>query len=601
MTKVLKERKDMDSTYMWDLSSLYESDEAWEKAIEAFKPEIDKISSFEGKLNNAENILNYYQLLTASDRTLSDLFCYANLRYSEDVTNEKAQAMYSRVYALAVKLSTANSFAEPEIISLDESTLNEIATNPIMKDYEVILKRVIKQKPHTLSGKEEAIISSLGEVLNASGKIANDLMDADLVYEPVKDKDNIAHELNGSNFIQLQMSNDRELRKNAFHSYYNSYKQHNTTFANTYSTCVKAEVQQAQLRNFASTREMSLEYNEIPLAVYDTLIATVRKHLPTMYRYERLRKRLLGIDDLHYYDLYAPLNVGNDKEYSYEEAKEMVLKTVSVLGEDYKDVVKRAFDENWIDVYPNKGKTGGAFSSGTYDSNPYILLNYTEGLDDVSTLIHEMGHSLHTYHSNTHQPPQYSGYTMFVAEVASTVNENLLIEQLLKECEDPQAKLNLLNQYLEGFKGTIYRQTMFAEFEMRAHKAAEEGEALNASYLNNLYAELIKDYFGDELVFDDEVQYEWSRIPHFYRPFYVYGYATGYSAAVALSEAILNEGDSAVKRYREFLSMGSSKTPVEELAHAGVDLSKPDYLDAALNKFAEVVEEAEKVADQLGK
>ena len=344
---------------------------------------------------------------------------------------------------------------------------------------------------------------------------------------------------------------------------------------------------------------MSLSQNHIPLAVYDNLIETVHKFMPLMYRYEKLRKEIFGLDELHYYDLYAPLVKDSDKRYTYEEAQEMVLSAVSPLGENYNNIVKSAFKERWIDVYPNKGKSTGAYSSGTYHSRPYIMTNFTGTLDSVSTLAHEMGHSLHTWHSNHTQPKQYADYTLFVAEVASTVNENLLIEQLLEKTDDPVTRLSYLNQYLEGFKGTVYRQTMFAEFEKEAHAMAERGEPLDPSSLNALYARLIKLYFGDELVMDDEVQYEWARIPHFYRPFYVYVYATGYSTAVALSEGILHEGESAVKRYLEFLSMGGSAFPLDELKHAGVDLTTPLPIETALKKFEKVLLDAEETYKKI--
>ena len=350
-----------------------------------------------------------------------------------------------------------------------------------------------------------------------------------------------------------EMSTDRTLRENAFHSYYKSYREHINTFAASYAGAIKAATAEAAARNYPSSRAMAMAGENVPAEVYDNLVATVRKHIPAMHRYVRLRKKMLGVDALHFYDVYAPLVGDLKKSYSYETAQEMVLKAVAPLGEDYQATVRKAYAERWIDVYPNRGKRGGAYSGGCYDSNPYILLNFSGTLDSVSTLAHEMGHTIHSWRSRQHQPPQYADYTLFVAEVASTVNENLLIEQLLANENDPQTRLYLLNQYLENFKGTVYRQTMFAEFERDAHAMAERGEALNPAALNNLYKKLIVDYFGPELVVDDEVQYEWARIPHFYRPFYVYKYATGYSTAVALSEGILKNGEPAVKKYLEFL------------------------------------------------
>ena len=420
-----------------------------------------------------------------------------------------------------------------------------------------------------------------------------------MVFESAKNAAGEDVEVTGSGFVPLQMTNDRVLRENAFRSFYKGYRQHINTFAATYAGAVKAAVAEANARHYESPRAMSMAGENVPAEVYDNLVATVRKHMPAMHRYVRLRKNMLGVDELHFYDVYAPLVGDLNKTYSYETAQEMVLKAVAPLGEDYAETVRKAYAERWIDVYPNRGKRGGAYSGGCYDSKPYILLNFSGTLDSVSTLAHEMGHTMHSWRSRQAQPAQYADYTLFVAEVASTVNENLLIEQLLQNENDPQTRLYLLNQYLENFKGTVYRQTMFAEFEREAHAMVERGEALNAAALNSLYKRLVTDYFGEDMVIDDEIQYEWARIPHFYRPFYVYKYATGYSTAVALSEGILKEGAPAVKRYKEFLSMGGSAYPLDELRHAGVDLATPAPVDAALEKFERILDDAEATLAKL--
>ena len=391
----------------------------------------------------------------------------------------------------------------------------------------------------------------------------------------------------------------REVREKAFRNYYKSFKNHINTFASTYSSSVKADVFTARTRHYESARAMSMAQENIPASVYDSLVETVHKFMPAMYRYVELRKKILGVDELHYYDVYAPLCKDLELSYTYDEAKEMVKKAVAPLGKDYVDTVQRGFDERWIDVYPNTGKSGGAYSSGTYDSNPFIMCNFTGTIDSVSTIAHEMGHSMHTHLANTHQPAHYAGYTLFVAEIASTVNENLLIEQLLQKEQDPKVRLYLLNQYLENFKGTVYRQTMFAEFEQKAHEVIEKGGALSAQQMNQMYEELVKLYFGPSMVMDEEVRYEWARIPHFYRAFYVYKYATGYSSAVALSEKILTEGEPAVKKYLEFLSMAGSDYPLATLQHGGVDLSTPEPIERALTKFEKIVEEAEKTFEML--
>ena len=601
MAEILKERSELNPAFQWDLSSLYKTDEDWESALMTLEDRIQQAASYQGKLTDAPTIREFMDLDTQLDRLLSNLFCYANLRRSEDTRGETAQSMYARIYSKYVAAVSQTAFAVPEILSLPAGELEAIAGDDCLAPYRFQMDKLIRRKAHTLSAAEEQLLARFGEVFAAPGEIADNLQDADLLFDPALDSEGQEHEVTGSNYILLQTSTDRTLRKNAFESLYKGYRTHINTFAASYSGCVKGAVAEAAARHYESSRAMSMDGENIPAEVYDNLIATVRQYMPAMYRYERLRKRLMGLDELHYYDLYAPLAESSSRRYTYEEAQQIVLDAVSPLGEEYGDVVRGAFRDRWIDVYPNRGKSGGAFSSGTYDSNPYILLNYTGTLDSVSTIAHEMGHSLHTWHSNRAQEPQNADYTLFVAEVASTVNENLMIEQLLQKESDPAERMALLAQYLENFKGTVYRQTMFAEFEMQAHRMAEQGEALNPAALNSLYLGLIRDYFGDELVIDDEVQYEWARIPHFYRPFYVYKYATGYSTATALSEGIRTEGAPAVKRYLEFLSMGGSRYPLDELKHAGVDLTTPAPVAAALEKFQRLLEDAEETAAKLGK
>lgn len=599
MSNTIKERKDMDPQYMWDLSTLYKNDEEWSQAVTEIEERITKISKYQGKLNNAKTIRAFLDEDTQLGRLLSNYFCYASLRNCEDTRQSAGQAMEAKAYAVYTKYAQATSFAQPEILSLDEETLKAIVKDEQLAPYAFYMQKLLDEKPHVLSAKEEALLASFTEVLGAPGKISESLQDADMVFDDALDANGEAHEVTQSNYILLQMNEDRVLRKNAFESFYKGFRQHINTFAQTYSACVKEAVASAQVRHFDSSRAMSMAEEHVPVSVYDGLVETVRKFMPAMYRYVGLRKQILGLDELHYYDVYTPLVAGSSKKYTYEEAQQMVLDAVAPLGEDYVNRVRQAYQDRWIDVYPNVGKRGGAFSSGTYDSNPYILTSFTGTLDSVSTIAHEMGHSQHTWLSNHHQQPQNADYTLFVAEVASTVNENLLIEQLLAKTTDPKERLALLNHYLEGFKGTVYRQTMFAEFEREAHAMAERGEALTADALNQLYKGLIHDYFGDDLVIDDEVAYEWARIPHFYRPFYVYKYATSYSAAVALSEAILKDGESAVKKYLEFLSMGGSAYPLDELKHAGVDFTTSAPVERALTKFNDILDDVEETLKQL--
>ena len=607
MAAELRERKEMDPAFMWDLTSLYRDDEDWEAAFSQLSLKVDAVAAFEGKIAQTDNdgaaaaqcIRALLEAETELDLLLSDLFAYANLRRSEDTRAPQAQKMYARIYAKYVEAVTRTAFVQPQILSLSEETLKSAVEKEELAPYRFLMEKLLRQKPHTLSEKEEALLARFGEVFAAPGQIADNLQDADMVFEPVMDAEGQEHELTGSNYILLQTSPDRTLRENAFRSFYKGYRQHINTFASTYAGAVKAAAAQAQVRGYASSRAMSMAGENIPVEVYDTLIETVRSHLPAMYSYAELRKKLLSLDELHYYDLYTPLTGSSGRQYTYEQAQQMVLEAVRPLGDSYSKIVREGFSSRWIDVYPNRGKSGGAFSSGTYHSNPYIMTNFTGTLDSVSTIAHEMGHSMHTWHSNHSQPPHYAEYTLFVAEVASTVNENLLVEYLLKTEQDPRERLDLLNQYLENFKGTVFRQVMFAEFEKTAHEMAERGEALDPGSLNALYAGLVRDYFGPALTMDEEVQYEWARIPHFYRPFYVYKYATGYTSAVALSEAVRSGGPQAVARYLDFLSMGGSADPLDELRHAGVDLASPAPVHAALQKFEKVLAQAQELAAEI--
>lgn len=601
MSEIIRERSELDPQYQWDLSRLYPNDEAWEAAFTAVDASIAKMPGYAGKLKDAETVRDFFVEETALERELSNLYCYASLRRSEDTRARTAQSMYARIGSKYVDAVTKITFAEPELLTLPEKTLQAITDAPILADYRFALQELLRRKPHTLTEAEETLLAGFGEVFSAPGDIAENLRDADLTFAPAQDGEGRAVEVSSANYINLQASNDRALRQHSFESLYAGYQGHINTFATAYAGCVKGAAAEARARHYTSSRAMSMAGENIPVTVYDSLITAVRGHLPAMYRYVELRKRLLGVEELHYYDLYAPLAAEVDAHYTYDQAKQMVLDAVAPLGEDYGKIVREGFSGGWIDVYPNKGKSSGAYSSGTYDSNPYILTNFTGTLDSVSTIAHEMGHSVHSWLANHTQQPQYAGYTLFVAEVASTVNENLMIEQLLKQEMPPKARLSLLNQYLENFKGTVYRQTMFAEFEREAHAKAERGEALDPASLNELYLGLVRDYFGPSLVIDEQIQYEWARIPHFFRPFYVYKYATGYSTAVALSEKIRHEGKSAVKPYLEFLSMGGSAYPLDELRHAGVDLATPAPVDAALEKFERILAEAEQVAAQLGK
>lgn len=600
MGETVKERKDVEERYKWDLSTLFKDDEAWEKAYQPVKEMIEKASSFRGTLKDAKSIRAFFDFQTDLERKISNYYNYASLRLTEDTRDDKAQAMDAKVDGVFAEYVQAVSFAEPEILSLSEEELKKIVADAQLEPYAFQMQKLLDEKPHVLSAEGEELLAAFTEVFRSPDKISSNLQDADMIFDDVTDSEGNVHQLTQANFILMQTSQDRVLRENAFRSYYKGFRQHINTFAATYNACIKESVAEAQVRHYEGSRAMHMASEHIPASVYDGLVDAVRKFMPQMYRYVALRKKILGVDELHYYDVYTPLTKGSNKSYTYEEAQQMVLDAVKPLGQDYVNRVQQAYDERWIDAMPNQGKRGGAFSSGTYDSNPFILTSFTGTLDNVSTLAHEMGHSQHTWLANHTQEPQNADYTLFVAEVASTVNENLLVEQLLQKTTDPAERLALLNQYLEGFKGTVYRQTMFAEFERDAHAMAERGEAITPASLNALYKKLIQDYFGPELVIDDEVQYEWARIPHFYSPFYVYKYATSYSAAVALSEAVLKDGEAAVKKFLEFLSMGGSAYPIDELKHAGVDFTTSEPVERALEKFAKILDDAEETVKQLG-
>lgn len=602
MDHTVKTRNQVADKYKWDISAIFENDAAFEQAFERFDKEMETLAKYVGTLGEGASKVNaFFDEKFAVERKLYNLYTYAFLRKTEDNRQEAAQSMMSRVESKLASYGAAVSFAEPELLALPTEVLDGYLNAKDLEEYHFELADLVREKDHMLSEKEEKILAGMSELADSPKKISRMLMDADMTFGSIQGEDGKEVPVTGSNYILLQNSKDRRVRKDSFDSFYKGFKDHINTFTATYAANVKKDVFLARTRNYNGAREMAMSGENIPAYVYDNLIETIHKHMPTMHRYVELRKKILGVEQLHYYDVYTPLAADIDLSYTYEEAEEMVLKAVAPLGEDYVKILKEGYAKHWVDAMPNEGKSSGAYSSGTYDSNPYIMMNYTGTLDSVSTLAHESGHSMHSYFSGKNQPFHLSEYKIFVAEVASTVNENLLIEQLLKEEITPQVRMYLLNQYLENFKSTVYRQTMFAEFEKIAHEMEERGEALSTKALCDLYKDLIKQYFGEALVIDEEVQYEWARIPHFYRSFYVYKYATGYSSAVSLSEAILKEGKPAVDKYLEFLSLGGSKYPLDSLKHGGVDLTTPAPVDAALDKFERILQQAEACYEELKK
>ena len=529
------------------------------------------------------------------------IYVYANQHLHEDTGNAYYQGLSGRAQMLLVQLSEASSYIEPELLNIPEDVLEEMLKLEGLRKYEMYYERLLRRKEHILSKEMEELLAGVEEVAEGSKDTFMMFNNADLKFPVITGEDGEPVEITHGKYVKLLESQNREVRKAAFMGLYESYGKFKNTLAATYRANVKQAGFFAKARRYESSLKAALAGSHIPVEVYDSLIESVHAHLPALHEYVKVRKEKLGVEELHMYDLYVPMVGEADKKIPYEEAKEIVLKGLEPLGEDYLELLKKGFNEGWIDVYENEGKRSGAYSWGAYGTHPYVLLNYQDNLNNVFTLAHEMGHALHSYHSDETQDYIYAGYKIFVAEVASTCNEALLIRYLLDNSKDDKEKAYLLNYFLEQFRGTLFRQTMFAEFEKEAHAMAERGEALDPASLNKMYYNLVKSYFGDDMVMDEEAAYEWSRIPHFYRPFYVYKYSTGYSTAVALSEGILNEGAPAVKRYLEFLSMGGSQYPLDELKHAGVDLTTPAPVATALKKFEWVLDEAERMADLLGK
>ncbi|MBO4627442.1 MAG: oligoendopeptidase F [Lachnospiraceae bacterium] len=598
MNEQPKERKEIASEYLWDLTSLFADDAAWEVECTKLSEDLEQLETFRGRLGeSAEVVADAYRTLYTLSQRLEAMHGYAFQRRTEDTRNAQAQNMVNKADSVYVRFVGAASFLQPELLSLPEEKLEDYRNSAAIAPYKHTFEDTLRSKPHTLNADEEAIVAAFGEIRGAGGDVADMLMDADMKFADVINPDDPDHPipLTHANYISLEESPNRAIRKGAFDNLYKAYGDLNNTFGATYLNTLKESALMTKLRKYSSNRAASLSNYNIPESVYDNLVETVHAFLPEMYRYLRLRKKLLGLDELHYYDIYTPITKDVTVSYTYDEAKELLLAAVAPLGEHYVETVRKGLASRWVDVFPNIGKRSGAYSIGSCKTTPHISMNFTGTLDSVSTLCHEMGHSMHTYLTHENQPPQYDDYSLFIAEVASTVNENLLVEHLLSKTEDPTMQLFLINQYLENFRGTIFRQTMFAEFEQIAHERVQKGESATPEDLNKIYLDLIKLYFGDEIVIDEAVQYEWSRIPHFYRPFYVYQYATGYSSAVALSEGILKEGAPAVKRYLEFLSLGDSVYPLEALAHGGVDLSTPEPISKALTKFRELLDRAEEL------
>lgn len=595
MAKELLKRSEVKEENTWNLKDMYESDAAWEAELEEIKKISAEIVKMEGKVTaSAKNLLFVLENNAQAGQKLELAFNYAERLYDEDQNNTAHQAMSAKIYALYAALSSETAFVDPEILATPKEVLESYYKElPALELYRKQIEEIQRVKEHRLSAEMEKLMASTSEMSQVASDTFSILNNADLVFPEIEDENGEKVRITHGRFIQLLESADRRVRKEDFEKYYSVYKQYLNTFASLYNGQVKQQVFYAKARKYASTLEAAVDANNVSPDVYKNLVDTVNKNLDKMHRYVSLRKKCLGVDELHMYDIYTPMIPDMAKKIPFEEAKETVLKALAPLGEDYIAKVKEGFENRWIDVYENQGKRSGAYSAGAFGTHPYVLLNYNETLDNMFTLAHEMGHAMHSHYSNSNQPYIYSQYRIFVAEVASTCNEVLLMEYLLKNTTDKKERAYLLNHYLDSFKGTVYRQTQFAEFEMLTNKMVEDGESLNADNLSKLYLELNQKYYGPDMISDEEISYEWSRIPHFYYNFYVYQYATGFSSAVAIAHSILKEGAPAVERYKKFLSGGCSESPVDLLKIAGVNLETPAPIQEALDVFGSIIDEME--------
>ncbi|MHC0036687.1 oligoendopeptidase F [Pseudoneobacillus sp. C159] len=594
--KSLPARSEIAADDTWRLEDIFATDETWEQEFQAVKGLIPEMKKFEGKLSESAD--NLYEALQNQDHLLeriSKLYTYAHMRYDQDTTNSLYQGLDDRIKNLYSQAASALAYIVPEILSVEEEIIQGFLNEKTeLKLYEHALEEINLQRPHVLSAKEEALLAEAGEVMASASTTFGMLNNADIEFPTIKDENGEEVEVTHGRYGRLLENENQRVRHDAFKAVYDTYGKFRNTFASTLSGNVKKDNFNARIRNYSSARAAALANNNIPETVYDNLVNTVNDNLHLLQRYVKLRKKVLGVEELHMYDLYTPLVKNVKMEVTYNEAKELILKGLAPLGVDYVNVLKEGFENRWVDVHENKGKRSGAYSSGTYGTNPYILMNWQDNVNNLFTLAHEFGHSVHSYYTRKNQPYPYGDYSIFVAEVASTCNEALLNDYLLKTIDDEQKRLYLLNHYLEGFRGTVFRQTMFAEFEHTIHQKAQNQEALTADSLTEMYYDLNKKYFGGgDIIIDEQIGLEWARIPHFYYNYYVYQYATGFSAATALSKQILEEGEPAVKRYIEFLSAGSSDYPIEVLKKAGVDMTSKQPIADACKVFEEKLNEME--------
>lgn len=599
MEKKIPVRSEADPKYTWALEDVYANNDVWKADLEKARALPAQLAAYKGHLgDSARKLLEFLQLGDGISVLFDSLYGYAQRRSDEDTANSLYQGMTSQAMSAMVAVDAASSFETPELLAIPDDKLEQFyQEEPALETYRLALTRIRSKRAHILSDAEEKLLAAAGEMSQAPDSVYSVFADADLKFPSATDKDGNSHPVTHGTYIPLMHSADRVLRKSAFASLYSVYGQ----FRNTAAALLSAQVKQlkfyADARKYDSTLQASLDGNYVPTEVYTNLISAVHENMAPMYRYVDLRRKLLGVDELHMYDLYTPIVSDVDVNIPYEEAKQTVYDALACMGDDYRAILKEGFDNRWIDVYENVGKCSGAYSAGLR-KHPYVLLNYSGTLDSMFTLAHEMGHAIHSYLSNKHQPVAYSNYSIFVAEVASTCNEALLMQHLLKTTKDKKRRAYLINYFLEQFRTTLYRQTMFAEFELEINRRNERGESLTAESLNALYHELNHQYFGDDIVIDKEIDLEWARIPHFYYDYYVYQYATGYSAAIALSRRILKEGTPAVKDYIHFLSGGCSTDPISLLRGAGVDMASTEPIHDALQLFDELITEMEQLMEE---
>ncbi len=593
--KKVRERSEIEERYTWNTADIFPSDEAWETAYASAQAMIPHLAAYAGTLGaSAQNLLGYTEKMVETELAVMALANYAQRKYDQDTRVSEYQAMAGKAMSLYVAIGGATAFDTPELLAIDDETMERFyAEEPKLEQYRRYYTVQREKREHTLSDAEEKLLAAAGDVTGVPSDVFGKLTNADLKFADALDSEGVAHPVSNGSFVPCLTSADRTLRKNAFEALYAGYDSMKNTLAASLNGQMKQLKFYADARKYPNTLAAALGETRVPEAVYHNLIDTVNANLDKLHRYMSLRKKLLGVDELHMYDVYTPMVDGVDMHISYEQAKETVSAALAPLGEEYCRILQEGFDNRWIDVYENAGKRSGAYSSGSATPHPYVLLNFNENLDSMFTLAHEMGHSLHTYLSCTHQHPIDQNYVIFVAEVASTCNEALLMEDLLSKTTDKKQRAYLINHFLDQFKGTLYRQTQFAEFELRVNELAAQGQPLTADLLSREYKAINEKYYGPAMISDDEIALEWARIPHFYYDYYVYQYATGYSAAIAISRRILKEGEPAVKDYLEFLSGGCTKDPIDLLRGAGVDMASPEPIQAALDLFGSLLDEME--------